>query len=73
MGMLLRLLGSLPKNALAPVIFLLAGWYGGAKYGAPEMAMNTIDGIVDQATGLVGGFVGGNENADDGVDSTADG
>ncbi len=73
MGMILRLLGSLPKTALAPAIFLLAGWYGGAKYGAPEMAMNAIDGVVDQASGLVGGFVGGNENADDGVDSSGGG
>lgn len=56
----------LPSNWSAPVLFLLAGWYGGAKYGAPELLLNTVDGAVQQVGDVVGGFVGGqNDNSGD--------
>lgn len=41
-----RLLLSLPRALLAPVIFLLAGWYGGAKYGAPDLVIRAVDGVI---------------------------
>ncbi|MEM9014287.1 MAG: hypothetical protein AAGB02_04185 [Pseudomonadota bacterium] len=66
MGMISRLLSMLPSNWSAPVLFLLAGWYGGAKYGAPELLLNTVDGAVQQVGDVVGGFVGGqNDNSGD--------
>ncbi|MBT8473444.1 MAG: hypothetical protein HKN14_08105 [Marinicaulis sp.] len=62
MGMLTRLLGALPKNMLVPAVVLMAGWYGGAKYGAPEMLMNSVDGAIAEAGDLIGGFMGGEED-----------
>ena len=53
MGSLLRLLPLLPRNILAPVVFLAAGWYGGAKHGAPELLMTTVDGAIAQGTELI--------------------
>jgi len=46
-----------------PVIVLLAGWYGGAKYGAPDYVMNSIDGLVAQGTGIVGGLLNQDDEA----------
>lgn len=59
MGMLMRLLASLPKNTAFPAVAALAAWYAGAKYGAPEIYVNMIDGILAQGGDLIGGFVGG--------------
>ncbi len=57
MHMLTRLLGALPRNMSVPVLVLLAGWYGGAKYGAPDYLMSSVDGIVEQGSGLVSGLL----------------
>jgi len=61
--MITRLLGMLPRNLTVPVIVLLAGWYGGAKYGAPDYVMNSIDGLVAQGGEIAGGLLGGEEGA----------
>ena len=59
MNMILRLLASLPKNASVPAIAALAAWYAGAKYGAPEMYVNAIDGVLAAGGELVGSWTGG--------------
>lgn len=53
----MRILGSVPRTAGVPLLAVLIGWYGGAKYGAPEFVMNTVDGAVASAAEFVGGFV----------------
>jgi len=57
MNVILGMLSRLPKNMTAPVLFLLAGWYGGAKYGAPDYVMSSIDGLVEQASTMAGGLL----------------
>ncbi|MEO1240728.1 MAG: hypothetical protein AAFX54_02370 [Pseudomonadota bacterium] len=73
MHFITRLLMTLPRNATFPVIAVLAGWYGGAKYGAPDYVMNSIDGLISQAGDLAGGLLPSEENpategADEGVE-----
>ncbi len=63
MNMIFRLLGALPRNGSVPLLVLLAGWYGGAKYGAPDYVMNGMDGIVKSGTTMVGGLL--NQDEDD--------
>jgi len=63
MGMFARLLGALPRNMSVPVIVLMAGWYGGAKYGAPDYVMTSIDGMIQTASETVGGFLGNESDA----------
>ena len=65
---------SLPRNMLAPAVLLLAGWYGGAQYGMPDYMKNTINGTISQGVDMIGGLLGGGEEeADDGVDSSGGG
>ncbi len=61
MHMFFRVLGALPRNMTVPVIVLAAGWYGGAKYGAPDYVLNSIDGMIAQGGDIVSGFLGGQE------------
>ncbi|MEZ5892227.1 MAG: hypothetical protein R3C58_03660 [Parvularculaceae bacterium] len=63
MNMIMRLLGSLPRNASLPVIASLAGWYGGAKYGAPDYVMNTVDGFLAQGGAIVGNLLPAGDDA----------
>lgn len=63
MNMLARLLVALPKNTAVPAVCAVAAWYTGAKYGAPEILINSIDGMLAQGSDLLGGFVGGAENS----------
>ncbi len=63
MNILMRLLAATPKTMTLPVILLLAGWYGGAKYGAPEFVMTSIDNMLEQAGDTIGGFFPGGEEA----------
>ncbi|GJL95627.1 MAG: hypothetical protein DHS20C05_20320 [Hyphococcus sp.] len=62
MGLLTRVLAALPRNMLFPVVAVMAGWYGGAKYGAPDYLLNSIDGTVKQGIDMIGGLIGGGEN-----------
>lgn len=58
-------LRALPKNLLFPAVAILGGWYGGAKYGAPDQFINTIDGVVEQGEGALNGLLdmaNGSEN-----------
>lgn len=59
MNMILRLLASLPKNSAIPAVAALAAWYAGAKYGAPEMYVNAIDGVLAAGGDLIGSWTGG--------------
>jgi hypothetical protein len=65
MNLITRFLGALPRNMLVPVIVLAAGWYGGAKYGAPDYLMSSIDGIVAQGSAVVGGLLKQDDDAAD--------
>ena len=62
MHMLMRLLGSLPRNAGIPVVAILAGWYGGAKYGAPDYVMSSVDAMLAKGGAAVGALLPGEEN-----------
>ena len=61
MNMIFRLLASLPKNTAFPAVAALAAWYAGAKYGAPEMYVNAIDGVLSMGGDLVGSWTGGED------------
>lgn len=69
MGTIIRLLSLLPRNVIAPVVFLVGGWYGGAKHGAPEILLNTVDTAITQGSEMLaqgseilGNFVPGTDN-----------
>ena len=51
----------LPKNMAVPAVVLAIGWYGGAKYGAPDYLMNSIDGMLAEGGEMIGGLMGGEE------------
>lgn len=69
MHFITRLLMALPRNATFPVIAVLAGWYGGAKYGAPDYVMTSIDDLLARGGGAVSGFLNqGEPAAEDGGD-----
>jgi len=61
----------LPRNMMVPVVLLAAGWYGGAKYGAPEYLMTGVDDMVARGGAVVGGLLGnedgGNGDGDNGA------
>ena len=66
MGAFGRILGMLPKNLAIPAIVLAAGWYGGAKYGAPDYVLNSVDDMIAKGGDIIGVLMGGNEEeADD--------
>ena len=74
--MIFRLLAALPRTGSVPLLVLMAGWYGGAKYGAPDYVMDGIDGMVKSGTTMVGGLLnqdGDDSAAEDGVDSSGGG
>ena len=48
---------ALPKNLLFPAVAVAAGWYGGAKYGAPEQFVNTVDSVIEQGEGAIDGLL----------------
>lgn len=56
-----RFLAFIPRNMTIPVIAILAGWYGGAKYGAPDWVMNSIDDMVSRSAAAISSFMGGDE------------
>ncbi len=66
MSFITRLLAVLPRNATFPVIAVLAGWYGGAKYGAPDYVMSSIDDIVSRSGSAISGFLNQDDPATDG-------
>ncbi len=61
MNMLLRMLATAPRNMSLPLIAVLAGWYGGAKYGAPDYVMTTVEGMLAKGGDIVGGLLPGAE------------
>lgn len=62
MNMITRLIAALPRNATFPVIAILAGWYGGAKYGAPDYVMSSVDGMLAKGGDIVGVLLGGDKD-----------
>ena len=71
MGSFLRILAMLPKNMAVPAVVLAIGWYGGAKYGAPDFVMNNIDSLIAEGGEMIGGVLGGGE--DDSAAPSSDG
>ena len=49
MHFIFRLIGSVLRHSIVPAIFLAAGWYGGAKHGAPDLLIRAVDGAVARA------------------------
>ena len=45
MGFVFRTIGRILARLIIPAIFLAVGWYGGAKYGAPDIVIRGVDGI----------------------------
>ncbi len=66
MSFITRLLAALPRNATFPVIAVLAGWYGGAKYGAPDYVMSSIDDLVSRSGSAISGFLNQDNPAPEG-------
>ncbi len=64
MNMFLRLLATAPRNMMLPIVAVMAGWYGGAKYGAPDYVMNTVEGMLARGGEMVGGLLPGAEQTD---------
>ena len=58
-----RVLSMLPNNMVTPAILLVAGWYGGAKYGAPDLLMNSVDQAIQSGSDLVGTFLNNGDSA----------
>ncbi len=56
-----RLFRSLPGNLMFPAFALLVGWYAGAKIGAPDWVLNTVDGVLEEAGDLAGSILPGGE------------
>ena len=55
-------------------ILLLVGWYGGAKYGAPEYATSLVDPLFERAEAVVATALGREADADEAdADADADG
>ncbi len=52
--MLGRLLKYLILHAIVPATFLGIGWYSGAKYGAPDLLIRAIDGLLVRAQSVLG-------------------
>ncbi len=46
MRFIARLIRRTLLHLVVPALFLGAGWYGGAKYGAPDVLINAIDGVL---------------------------
>ena len=59
MNALAGILFALPKHGTVPVICAVAAWYAGAKYGAPDALINSIDAVLAQGGDLVGSLTGG--------------
>lgn len=57
---LLGLLGRLP----VPVLFVIAGWYGGARLGAPEAAIDAVDGAAGASISFISGLINRDGEAD---------
>ncbi len=64
MNMFLRLLATAPRNMMLPIVAVMVGWYGGAKYGAPDYVMNTVEGMLARGGDIVGGLLPGAEEKD---------
>ena len=58
--LLARLLAALPRAVLV-AIAALAGWYGGARYGAPDAVMTAVDGAFARAGAAARSLRGGEE------------
>jgi len=52
-------LRALPKNMMVPAVVLALGWYGGAKYGAPDALINSVDGAIAQGGDIIGSLLNG--------------
>ena len=54
----LRIIARISLRLLLPVLFLGIGWYGGAKYGAPDLLMRAADGVVARGQAVLAPILG---------------
>ena len=53
MSLIGRLFRSLILHMMVPAIFLGMGWYAGAKYGAPDILIRAVDGVIARAQAVL--------------------
>ncbi len=58
MNIILAILGTVSKRGWMPVLILAAGWYGGAKYGAPDLVIRAVDGTIARAESVISPLLG---------------
>lgn len=69
MNLFFKLLAALSRHGSLPVVALIAGWYGGAKLGAPDFVMNSVDSVVAQGGDMIGGLLSGGKGDEAPADS----
>ncbi len=65
------------RRGWMPALILAVGWYGGAKYGAPDLVINAIDGVIARGGAIISPLLGrtveeGGEIAADAVEEGSD-
>ncbi len=68
--MLGKLLRYLILHAIVPALFLGIGWYSGAKYGAPDLLIRAVDGVLARASVILGPII--SEGARQGGETLSD-
>jgi len=58
MNLILSFVTLITRRGLMPVLILAAGWYGGAKYGAPDLVINAVDGVIARGGAIIGPLLG---------------
>lgn len=58
MNLILSFLSLVTRRGWMPVLILAAGWYGGAKYGAPDLVINAVDGVVARGGAVIAPLLG---------------
>lgn len=56
--LLFRIIARLCLRLFLPVIFLGVGWYGGAKYGAPDLLIRAADGVIARGQAVLAPILG---------------
>ena len=58
MNIVLTLLSMISRRGLMPLLILGAGWYGGAKYGAPDLLIRAVDGVIVRGEAVIAPLLG---------------
>ena len=57
-GFFFRVVFRMLRRLVVPALFLAAGWYGGAKLGAPDLVLRAADGLVARAETMLAPLFG---------------